>query len=63
MLSKEKSLSSAVDIANDKLLFDDPFMSKKIMWYINKATLNQIKKYSAKFINTSAYGLAVIEPK
>ena len=63
LLGKEKSLSSAVDIVNDKLLFNDPFMSKKIMKYVNQATLNQIKKYSAKFINTDAYGLAVIEPK
>ncbi|MCL4380929.1 insulinase family protein [Candidatus Marsarchaeota archaeon] len=63
MLSKEKSLSSAVAIANDKLLFNDPFMSQKIMKFVNQAPLSQIKKHSAKFINTSAYGLAVIEPK
>lgn len=64
MMLNEQSLYSAIQLSTNKFLRGgNPFISEKIMNSVKSIKLDEIKKYSSKYINTDSYGLAIVEPK
>ncbi len=63
LTSREDTLGMALSISEAYLLYGDSTLTERMPELIDKVSLDDIRKYSGKYIDVDRYGLVVLKPK
>lgn len=63
LTSREDTLGMALSISEAYLLYGDSTLTERMPELIDRVSLDDIRKYSGKYIDVDRYGLVVLKPK
>lgn len=63
IVSRERSLSFAEELINYNFIGDDSTLAEKLPNLITDVTLDDVRKFAAKYIKTDRYGMVLLKPK